>query len=421
MKLDYKHTLYACFCGYICQAIVSNLPPLLFVLFQSQLGVSLNGTTLLITLGFCIQILVDFLAAKIVKVFGYRFSIVIAHVCCFAGLLSMSILPMIMNPFQGLLIGVALNSVGGGFIEVVINPIAEALPGDKKSSVIGILHSFYCWGYVAVVLLSTLFFAVIGEQYWTWLLRLWCIVPLANLILFLHVPINTLEHEDGPISSHKLFSMKTFWLLFVLMICAGAAEQAMSKWSSFFAEVGLGTSKTMGDLLGPCAFAFLMGITRLIYGKKGAKYDLRVLIGISGGMCIVSYLLVSLSPIPLISLIGCALTGMSIAILWPVTISLSSQIYPNGGDAMFGFLALAGDIGCAVGPGLVGLVSSIAISTDNIKIQKVFPGDNITQSALKAGLFTAIIFSIIIVIIAQVLKNKKHLSNSQDSKKTSSS
>lgn len=412
MKLNYKHTLYACFCGYICQAIVSNLPPLLFVIFQAQLGISLEKITLLITVGFCIQILVDFLAAKIVDVFGYRVSITIANLCCLAGLLSMSILPMIMNPFIGLLIGVTLNSVGGGFIEVVVNPIAEALPGDKKSGVMGILHSFYCWGYVAVVLLSTLFFTLVGEQHWSLLSILWCIVPLFNLILFLKVPMKTLVEKDVQIPSRKLFSIKTFWMLFVLMVCAGAAEQAMSKWSSFFAEIGLGTSKTLGDLLGPCAFALLMGITRLIYGKKGAKYDLRKLIAISGGMCIFSYLLVSLSPIPAISLVGCALTGLSIAILWPATISLSSKLYPNGGNAMFGYLALGGDIGCAVGPSLVGFVSNIIIKSNYTGVERLFTGGDITQSALKVGLFTAIVFPIVILLSTHMLKNKIDIVNS---------
>ncbi len=412
MKLNYKHTLYACFSGYICQAIVSNLPPLLFVIYQAQLGISLEKITLLITVGFCIQILMDSLAAKMVDIFGYRISVTIANVCCFMGLLSISILPTIIYPFTGLLIGIALNSVGGGFIEVVINPIAEALPGDEKSGVMGILHSFYCWGYVAVVLLSTLFFTLVGEQHWNWLSMLWCVIPLFNLFLFLKVPMKTLVEKDVQISSRKLFSTKTFWTLFILMICAGAAEQAMSKWSSFFAEVGLGTSKTFGDLLGPCAFALLMGITRLIYGKRGAKYDLRKLIAISGGMCIFSYLLVSLSPIPSISLIGCALTGLSIAILWPATISLSSKMYPNGGNAMFGFLALGGDIGCAIGPSLVGFISNIMISSNNTDIQRLFAGDNITQSALKAGLFIAIVFPIIILLSTCMLKNKTSTTDS---------
>lgn len=322
------------------------------------------------------------------------------------GLLGMSILPMITKPFYGLLIGVTLNSVGGGFIEVVINPIVDALPGDEKSGSIGILHSFYCWGYVAVVLLSTIFFTLFGEQYWTWLLRLWCIIPLLNLFLFLKVPIKKLKFNDEFTTSQKLFSIKTFWLLMVLMVCSGAAEQAMSKWSSFFAEVGLGTSKTMGDLLGPCSFAFLMGVTRLIYGKKAAKSDLHILIILSGGMCIISYILVALSPIPFVSLVGCALTGLSIAILWPATISLSSKMYPNGGDAMFGFLALAGDIGCAIGPGLVGSVSGMVIAIDNEKIQQIFHGNNITQSALKAGLVASIIFPVIIIIITQILRKR---------------
>lgn len=407
MKLNYKHTMYACFTGYICQAVVSNLPALLFVIFQNQFAISLESITLLITIGFCIQIVVDILAARVVDIFGYRVSVIVANLCCTAGLISISYLPFHINPFLGLLIGISLNSIGGGFIEVVVSPIVEALPGEEKASNMGILHSFYCWGYMGVVLLSTLFFATIGTDHWQLLPLIWSVVPFFNMLLFTKVPINTLVEKEDQISTKKILSLKTFWILFVLMICAGAAEQAMSKWSSLFAEIGLGASKTVGDLLGPCTFAFLMGVTRLVYSKWGKKYDIRNLIILSGFLCIISYLLVSLSPIPFMSLIGCAMTGLSIGILWPATISLSAKTYPNGGNTMFGLLALGGDIGCTVGPSLVGLTSNIIITSNSVNIQRFFTGEDITQSALKFGLFMAIIFPIIIIINIQLLKNKK--------------
>jgi MFS family permease len=407
MKLNYKHTLYACFIGYITQAIVSNLPALLFVIFQNQFKLSLERITLLLTLGFCIQIIVDALASKFVEVAGYRTSLAIAHICCIGGLLSIGFLPFYINPFMGLLIGVALNSIGGGFIEVMVSPIVEALPGDEKSSAMSILHSFYCWGYMGVVLLSTLFFNVIGESHWTYLLVIWAIVPLINLVLFLKVPIRTLVEKSEQLSLKRLLSLKMFWILFVLMICAGASEQAMSKWSSLFAELGLGVSKTLGDLLGPCAFAFFMGLTRVFYSKKGYNINLKKLIFFSSVLCIFSYMLVSFSPIPFLSLLGCALTGLSIGILWPVTLSLAVKIYPAGGNTMFGLLALGGDIGCAVGPSTVGFISNIFINHNNLYIQKLFTGDNITQIALKAGLFAAIIFPVIILFSIRLLRKEK--------------
>ena len=407
MKLNYKHTLYACFIGYVTQAVVSNLPTLLLVIFQNEFNLSLERITLLLTLGFCIQIIVDALASKFVDVVGYRISLAIANICCIGGLLSIGFLPFYINPFLGLLIGVSLNSIGGGFIEVMVSPIVEALPCDEKSSAMSILHSFYCWGYMGVVILSTLFFNIIGESYWTYLLAIWTIVPLTNLFLFLKVPIKTLVEKSEQLPIKKLLSLKIFWILFVLMICAGASEQAISKWSSLFAELGLGVSKTIGDLLGPCAFAFFMGLTRLFYSKKGHKIDLKKLIFFSGVLCIFSYMLVSLSPIPLISLFGCALTGLSIGILWPVTLSLSVKTYPAGGNTMFGLLALGGDIGCAIGPSTVGFISNAFISYNNLYLQKLFTGDNITQIALKAGLFTAIIFPIIILFNIYLLKKQR--------------
>ncbi|MDS0524712.1 MFS transporter [Clostridium sp. SHJSY1] len=405
MRLNYKHTLYACFIGYITQAIVGNLPTLLFTIFQNQFNISLERITLLLTMGFCIQIVVDILASKFVDIFGYRISLTLANLCCIGGLLSIGFLPFYIDPFIGLSIGIVLNSIGGGFIEVMVSPIVEALPGDEKTSAMSILHSFYCWGYMGVVLLSTLFFTIIGITYWKYLLILWAIVPIFNTFFFINVPIKALVEKSEQIPIKKLLSLKVFWLLFVLMICSGAAEQAMSKWSSLFSELGLGVSKTLGDLLGPCAFAFFMGLTRLFYSKKGHNIDLKKLIFYSSILCIFSYLLVSLSPIPIISLFGCALTGLSIGVLWPVTLSLSAKTYPSGGNTMFGLLALGGDIGCAAGPSIVGFVSNALISSNKLHIQRFFTGENITQVALKAGLFIAIIFPVLILFNIYFLKN----------------
>ncbi|GAA2889574.1 MULTISPECIES: MFS transporter [Enterococcus] len=407
MKLSYKHTLYACFSGYICQAIVSNLPPLLFVIFQSHLGITLENITFLITLGFFIQIAIDILAARIVDRFGYRISMTIANIFCLFGLISLGVLPYYIDPFTGLLFATILNAIGGGFQEVVVSPIVEALPGDEKSGSMGILHSFYCWGYVGIVLFSTIYFYIFGQNHWGWLPIISGIVPLINLFLFLKVPLRTLVDKDKQVPAKVLLLKKSFWILIILMICSGAAEQAMSKWSSFFAEVGLGTSKTTGDLLGPFAFALLMGITRVIYGKKAKKYDLRLLIACSGLLCIFSYLLVTLSPIPYISLLGCALTGLSIAILWPASISLASSLNPYGGNTMFGILALGGDIGCAIGPSMVGVVSNMVINSNSSFVHAILPGNNMTQLGLKVGLFSAIIFPVIIVISIIILRSFK--------------
>lgn len=406
MKFHYQHTLYACCIGYITQAIVSNLPPILFVLFQDAFSLSLKNITVLVTLGFCIQIIVDILASRFVAVFGYRLSITIANLCCIGGLISMALLPLLIHPFLGLLIGISLNSIGGGFIEVVVSPLVQALPGDKKAGTMSMLHSFYCWGAVGVVLLSTLFFTICGTENWNYLLIFWSIVPFLNMLLFLKVPIKSLMEKDEQLSAKKLLSQNLFWILFILMICAGATEQSMSKWSSLFAELGLGVSKTLGDLFGPCTFALFMGLTRLLYSRKSEQFHSFHLIMFSGILCMINYLIVSFSPVPFLSLLGCALTGLSVGILWPAVLSLAAKTYPAGGNTMFGLMALGGDIGCAVGPGAVGFISNTLNNPDFTYIEHLFPGANVTQSALKAGLFVAILFPIVILFSIRLLKKQ---------------
>lgn len=386
MQLQYKHTRNACYLGYITQAIVNNLAPLLFVTFQKQFSISLDKIGLLISVNFAMQMLIDALAAKFVDKIGYRTCIVGAHIFCTVGLAGMGIFPFVFpSAYAGLIAAVLINAVGGGLIEVLVSPIVESLPGDEKASAMSLLHSFYCWGHVSVVLLSTVFFVSVGTEHWTILSALWAIVPLFNTFLFLNVPLNTIHSEEASLPIRKLFSMKLFWVFLLLMICAGASEQAMSQWTSLFAESGLQVSKTMGDLLGPCAFAVLMGVSRAFYGKFGAKLNLKRFIAGSGVLCIASYLLAAFSPIPLLSLVGCALCGLSVGILWPGTFSLSSAYCPQGGTALFALLALGGDVGCAAGPGLVGWVSSLA------------------DGELKWGLTAALVFPILLLLLIGVL------------------
>lgn len=390
MKQNYKYTIYASYVGYIVQAIVNNLAPLLFLTFQRQYDISIDLIGLLITINFGVQLVVDMLAAKYVDRIGYRTAIVAAHVFSAAGLIGMGFLPDLLPvPYVGLVLSICCYAVGGGLIEVLISPIVEACPTEDKSGNMSLLHSFYCWGHVAVVLLSTLFFRLIGIEYWKILTVLWAIVPIANAILFTKVPIRTLVEEGQEISVKEMFSMKIFWVFIVMMVAAGASEQAMSQWASAFAEMGLKVSKTMGDLLGPCMFAVLMGCSRAFYGKFSDKINLKSFITASAVMCIFSYLLAILSPNPVVSLAGCGLTGLSVGIMWPGTFSLAAEKCPQGGTAMFAFFALAGDLGCSSGPGLVGLVSGLF-------------GDQ-----LKIGLLAAIVFPVLLILAILQLRTSK--------------
>lgn len=377
----YRHTIYASYLGYITQAILNNFAPLLFLTFQNTYAITLDRIALLVTLNFGIQLVVDLLAAKFVDKIGYRVSIVGAHLFAAAGLLGLALLPdLLPDPFAGLTLAVGIYAVGGGLIEVLISPIVEACPTDRKEAAMSLLHSFYCWGHAFVVLASTLFFTLCGIGHWRLLACVWALVPLLNSVYFSRVPLRVLVEEGEGMRFSQLFRSRMFWVFCILMVCAGASEQGMSQWASAFAEAGLGVSKTMGDLAGPCTFALLMGCARLIYGKFSHRLNLQRFMLLSGGLCVGSYVLAALSRNPAFSLLGCALCGLSVGILWPGTFSLAAKTMRRGGTALFALLALAGDLGCSSGPALVGVVSQAF-------------GSN-----LKAGLLAALLFPALLLL-----------------------
>lgn len=381
-RITYKHTVYACFVGYITQAIVNNFAPLLFLTFVSSYGVPLSKITLLVTFNFGFQLFIDAVSPRFIDKIGYRFSMILAHVFSAAGLVMLTILPELFeDAFVGLLLAVLIYAIGGGLLEVLVSPVVEACPTDNKEATMSLLHSFYCWGHVGVVLLSTVYFAVFGIENWKYLACFWALVPALNCISFTKVPIATLiEEGETGLSLKELFRNKVFWLFMIMMVSAGASEQAVSQWASAFAEAGLGVDKTIGDLAGPMLFAICMGISRAIYGKYGDRIKLEYYMLFSGVLCIISYLMISLSPWPMLSFIGCAICGFSVGIMWPGTFSMSAAGIKNGGTLMFALFALAGDVGCSAGPTLVGMVSSAA------------------NNNLKLGTLAAIFFPILCII-----------------------
>ena len=387
----YDGTVVACFVGYVVQAIVNNFVPLLFLTFQRTYGIPLSRITLLVTLNFGMQLLVDLASVAFVDRIGYRASMILAHIFSAAGLALLPVLPEVLpSPFMGILCCVMIYAVGGGLLEVLVSPVVEACPSDNKEKAMSMLHSFYCWGHVSVVLVSTLFFKFVGIGHWKVLAVLWALVAAANIVAFARVPIAPLiaEGETG-YSLKELFGIRLFWVLLVMMICAGASEQAVSQWASTFAEKGLGISKAAGDLAGPMAFAVLMGASRAFYGKFGDKIDLdRFMIG-SSVLCILTYLCISLSPSPVVSLVGCAVCGLSVGIMWPGSFSKAAATLRRGGTAMFALLALGGDVGCSGGPTLVGMVSSAL-------------GDD-----LKKGILAGIVFPALLLVGILILRRTK--------------
>ena len=386
-----QKTMYACFIGYIVQAVVNNFVPLLFVVFQDSYHIPLSQITALITINFLIQLGVDLLSAGVVDKLGYRTCVLIAHGCAAAGLVLLAFLPdLLPNPFAGILIAVGIYAVGGGLIEVLISPILEACPTKNKEKAMSLLHSFYCWGHVGVVLISTVFFRLAGVGNWRILTVLWALIPVGNLVLFAGAPIYSL-HEEGEtgLTLRELFQKKIFWILMLMMLCAGASEQAVSQWASIFAEKGLGVSKTVGDLAGPMAFAALMGTSRLIYGKYGDRLNLNRFMTLSCFLCIAAYGCISLIPNAAVGLAGCAVCGFSVGILWPGTFSKASAAVKGGGTAMFALLALAGDLGCSGGPTLAGTVSSQC-------------GDN-----LRMGILAAVVFPVLLLAGMLLLSRQK--------------
>ncbi len=383
---DSGHTIRASYIGYITQAIVNNFTPLLFIFFRNSFGLTLDKITLVTTVNFAVQLIVDLISAKIIDKIGIRVSVTAAHIFAASGLVCLAVLPYSLpSPYVGIMISVVLYAIGGGLIEVLVSPIVEACPTEKKEAAMSLLHSFYCWGHLAVVLLSTLFFTFAGIENWRYLAFLWALIPALNCIYFAKVPLYPIAGGSSPMPMREIFSHKVFWVLMVLMVCAGASEQAMSQWASAFAESALNVSKSIGDIAGPCAFALFMGTARALYGKFSDRLPLRRVMISCAVLCICTYLLAALSPLPFFGLIGCAVCGFSVGIFWPGTFSTAALELPSAGTAMYAFMALAGDIGCSSGPTIVGFSADLS------------GGD------LKVGLLTAVIFPVLIIIGVRLL------------------
>ncbi|MEZ3452914.1 MAG: MFS transporter [Oscillospiraceae bacterium] len=398
MTNNYKKTLTACYLGFITQAIAANFAPLLFLKFHSDYGIPLGKIALISSVFFVTQLITDVLCAKFADRIGYRQCAVAAEICSAAGLVGLAFLPgLLSDPFAGIITSVVVYAVGSGLIEVLGSPIVEACPFENKDAVMSLLHSFYCWGSVGVILISTLFFAVFGIESWKWLACVWAVIPVVNVFNFAVCPIERLTDEGEGMKISGLLRVPLFWLAIILMICAGASELSMAQWASAYSEAALGLSKAAGDLAGPCMFAVTMGISRAIYGKYGSKLNLMKFMLGSGCLCLMCYIAASLSGSPAVGLAGCIVCGFSVGIMWPGTISICSGRIPDGGTAMFALLAMAGDLGGSLGPGLVGGAAQSA-------------NDN-----LQRGMLIGCIFPLVLIISLLLLKSTGRDKNTKNS------
>lgn len=384
---NYKKTLITCYIGFITQAIVANFAPLLFLRFHAEFDIPIAKIALISTVFYIVQILVDVFCAKFVDRIGYRKCVVASQITSAAGLILLAFLPSLLpSRLLGILISVVIYAVGSGLIEVLVSPIVEACPFENKDSVMSLLHSFYCWGVVGVILVSTLFFALFGIENWRIMTCLWAIVPLINAYNFSICPIERLAEEGKGMTLKELLRKPAFWVFILLMVGAGASEASMAQWASAFVESALGFSKSIGDLIGPCMFAATMGFSRLLYGKFGHKINLPNFMLGSGILCLICYLLTALSSQPIFGLLGCVLCGFSVGIMWPGSISISSARIPLGGTALFALLAMGGDMGASIGPSVIGIFTQNA-------------NDN-----MKAGMLAGIVFPILLIIAICIIK-----------------
>ncbi len=403
---NFKLTRFGCYICFIIQAIIINFPPVLFLIFSNSYSIPLSKITLLVIINFVCQFVMDSLSALFSSKLNYRVMVLTANVFSTAGLILLGILPDILpDPYIGLVIATLICAIGSGLIEVMGNPIMQSCPKEKEGFSMGLLHSFYAWGHLGTILVSTFFLLTFGEESWRIMSFIWALVPTANIVIFLFAPIEQPSPEMEKTSSlSSLAKTEMFWLFIFLMLLAGACEQGIAQWASAFAETALLTTaipkesvKLIGDLLGPCFFALTMAISRMVYPKICERLDLRKTMILSSSLCAVCYISAGLSQDPFIALIGCGICGLSVGIMWPGTLDLAAKSCTFVGTALFAMLSLAGDVGCTTGPALVGFAAD------------ALGGD------LKTGLLLGAILPILLVLALIFFKSTKHPNNKYDS------
>lgn len=374
LERKYIPTKLAGYVGFVVQAIVNNFLPILFIVFQDIYGLGYEKLGRLIVFNFAVQMFIDFITPKIIHKIGYRRAAFLCQFTACLGLCLMSLLPRIMpSPYTAMFIAIAVYATGSGLMEVILSPMIEMLPTGNKSGNMAVLHSFYCWGQTVVVPLTTLMVFAFGYENWSYIPLVWAIVPFINMLAFLRVPIVEPGREVKQSTLIELLKTPSFIIYMLMMFCGGASEIAMSQWASLFVEQALGVSKAIGDIVGPCLFALFMALGRVIYAKFSKKVSFTRLLIWLNILCFVCYVMVGISKIAALSLVFCALCGFSVSISWPGIYSAGARTFKTGGAVMFSAFAMCGDTGCALGPGLVGLVAEYTNLNMGFIAAAVFP------------------------------------------------
>lgn len=374
LEKKYLPTKLAGYVGFIVQAIVNNFLPILFIVFQDVYGLGYEKLGRLIVINFATQMFIDFITPKIIHKLGYRRAAFLCQFTACVGLCLMAVLPRFMsNTYLAIIISIVFYATGSGLMEVILSPMIEMLPTGNKSGNMAVLHSFYCWGQTVVVPLTTLMVFIFGRENWTYIPLVWAVVPFVNMFTFLRVPIVEPDSEEKQSTFLELARTPKFVVYMVMMLCAGASEIAMSQWSSLFVEQALGVSKAIGDIVGPCLFALFMALGRVIYASLSKKVSFTRLLIWLNLLCFICYVMVALCHIAVLSLVFCALCGLSVSISWPGIYSAGARTFKTGGAVMFSAFAMCGDTGCALGPGLVGLVAEYTNLNVGFLVAAVFP------------------------------------------------
>ena len=389
MTQNYKITKYTCYLFYVLQGTLLNLTPLLFVPLMEQYGLSYMKLGALASVNFATQLIVDIVLSKLTDKHRYRISLRLSASAAFIGYMIFAWAPgRLGDPYTWLLIGTVVYSIGAGLMEITISPLIHALPDKAKGKSMAILHSFYAWGVVLTVIVSTSVLAIIGRDKWNFIVTGWLIVPVIGFILSCIMPVPKPESGENERTAGSFrILIKPAFILFLAMIFFGScAEAVMTQWSSAFLERAVGLDKLIGDIAGMSMFALMLGLCRMASAALDKKISLSTYMMLGTIGAVICYIIVSVSNVAAVSLIFCALTGFMVGMLWPGTLVLAADAFPKAGAWLFAYLAVAGDLGGVFGPWITGAIAD--------------------RSGLNAGLGAAAIFPVIGLICMIIYKRR---------------